>query len=168
MSIEKAELKRLTVQEVAKRVESLKRKSSADVESCGGGIDALNEAAKGVLSVRSKWKRALTEETITPKTHETIVEVTEECLGCIRNLIIKYENIKQQVIGEIRMADKSISVCQRIFDEEESKIIALESGEEIDARQIGSRPSQSIAAQRKQEEKQPIKKKIVRKKKKNA
>jgi len=157
MTIEKAELKRLTVQNVAKRVEALKNKSTGEVDRCAGASQALKEATRGVESVKAKWKRDLQDEKISPAMHSAVVEATEECLGSLRNLMLKYETAKQQIIGEVRMADRAIDVCQRIFDEEEAKIKAIESGEELDARPVGQHPGSGIASQRKAEESIPPK-----------
>jgi hypothetical protein len=168
--LDKVAVKRLTVQNLGKRIDErleVVKNEAAKLEGLKSFLQAGGLLFKGLDGIKSHWKRDLEAHTIEKEQADAAIKAIDQCLGIVRNL---YEKANVDFLvkqGEVRAYTADLDLCDAVFQEEGKKAEAavraaeVPQGEKRSARPIGVRPGQSEAQKRKR----IPKKKITRKKK---
>jgi len=163
MSIEKAEIKRLTVQDLGKKFETRIEAAKAEFHRLEGAKAGLShDVLAGIESVKSYWTKDLHDTKISPEIAEAVFKALDQCSGCVRNLITQADFRMQVENGKVQGLEQASKECENIFVEEGRKIatwqealdkdvVAPEDAGRPPMRTIGEHPGLSIAQQRKEE-----------------
>jgi len=167
MSIEKAEIKRLTAQTLGKKMDQKVEAAKAEFHRFEGAKGAMsNNVIAGLVSVKAVWKKNLEDEQVTKEEADLAMRVVSQCEGVVRNLIEKAAADLLVHQGKLQGLELGVQECERLFNEEGAKAQALlkaleEGNAEIEGeapegdrpnlRVVGTRPGPSVAQQRKAE-----------------
>jgi len=157
MSLDKAEIKKLTLNSVVSQVEDLLEGAQQNKAQLEGGKLALFQAAKNLQKLSEFADRELEEEKIKDLETLTIVkQYITRAVASVSSLARQYENREISVSGEADFGNKVVKLLKKLFDEEAAKAerISVAQSEVLTVRDrpVGARPGLSIAQQRRQEE----------------
>ena len=177
MTIEKANIKKLLVQDIGKNIDNKLGATKVEINRLEGASSALHQAQQKLEQHKSYWQQDFKDKAISQEEVTLALKVIDQCQGILRNLNEAAKANKLIKEGEHRGLTVSNDVCEKIFNEENNKIEAMaqslvapektedkKDGKRPKARATGVRPGKSEAQKRKVEE---AKKKKVRKTKKD-
>lgn len=129
MSLEKTEVKRLIAQNIGKKINLFEEKNQKELNQMDGALLALN-------SISQKIKNFKNEEI------NEIIEIQKHHFLAQKN----------QNIGKKSAYENCITICEKIFLEEEQKAEMLLKAIEDNERVVGTHPGEPIAKKRKKNE----------------
>ncbi len=127
MTLEKAEIKRLTAQEIGLKIEKKKQAAEKDIFRLEGAITTLVIATKNLDSIIYHWKRLL--ETDPPECSmeeaQAAIKAVDQCKMSLASLQEKQKATKIAKHGEISGIDSSLDVAEKLFEDEGRKFAAV-------------------------------------------
>ncbi len=175
MTLEKAEIKRLTAQEIGLKIEKKKQAAEKDIFRLEGAITTLMIATKNLDAIIHYWKRLLDADPpeCSMEEAQAAIKAVDQCKMSLVSLQDKQKATKIAKHGEISGIDSSLDVAEKLFEDEGRKFAAVTEAinpnwkpelpkggkPRPEFRATGVRPKESIAATRRAEEPKNAKKK---------
>lgn len=157
MSIVKAELKKLILNDVGAHIEEMAESAAKESQAMAGGKTALRQVANKILSLQSVADQDLEDGKIADLEHLKVVKLYidrayQTALGAAQHL----ENREIAASGAVNFGSSVVKFVKKLFDQEDDKSTRLKealSGESTDGRRApGQHPGPSLAQIRKAED----------------
>lgn len=145
MGIEKSEIKRATVQEVARLIEEKEELAKKEIFGFTGGLESLNR----VLELINQYRFSLNDNNQQENQNVDIAtKVILHCENIVNNLKMQSEINCAKKQGEIIAYNHALDICEKIFHAEGKKArfilahaqSATETSKDFKQRPVGVRP----------------------------